>query len=445
MDRVCIIGAGSSGIAACQVLHARGIPYDCFEAGSEVGGNWRYLNDNGMSSSYRSLHINSSRQSMQYASYPMPEDWPTYLSHRQIIRYFDDYVDHFGFRDRIRFRTRVVRVAPAPGDTWDVTVSARSGAETTHRYGAVLVANGHHWDPRYPDPYPGIETFTGEQFHSHDYKTPDRLAGKRVVVVGIGNSACDIAVEGSQVADRMYLSVRRGAHVVPKYLFGIPTDHITLVGASRLPFWTQLLAFRVMLRMVRGDVTRYGLPRPDHDVLSAHPTVSDTLLSRLGHGDITVRPPIERIDGTKVSFVDGSVDEVDVIVYGTGYHISFPFFEGELVRVTDNHVGMYRRVVPPDHRNLYFIGLVQPIGAIMPLAEAQSEWVADILDGSAVLPPAEDMRREIAAHRVALAKRYVPTHRHTIQVDFAEYLRSIRKERQISARARRGTAAHHRS
>src|SRR5947209_18015974 len=222
MDRVCVIGAGSSGIAACQVLHARGIGYDCFEAGSEVGGNWRYLNDNGMSSSYRSLHITSSRQSMQYASYPMPDDWPTYLSHRQIIRYFDDYVDHFGFRDTITFRTTVVRVAAAPDGAWDVTVRDRDGVERTRRYGAVLVATGHHWDPRFPDPYPGIETFGGEQFHSHEYKTPDRLAGRRVVVVGIGNSACDIAVESSQITERTYLSVRRGAHVVPKYLFGIP-------------------------------------------------------------------------------------------------------------------------------------------------------------------------------------------------------------------------------
>src|SRR5581483_7644496 len=172
----------------------------------------------------------------------------------------------------------------------------------------------------------------------------------------------------------------------------------------------------VMLKMVRGDVTRYGLPKPDHDVLSAHPTVSDTLLSRLGHGDITVKPPIERVDGAKVSFVDGTVAEVDVIVYGTGYHISFPFFDGELVRVTDNHVGMYRRVVPPEHPNLYFIGLVQPIGAIMPLAEAQSEWVADLLDGTATLPSSGEMADEISDYKRKLHKRYVPSKRHTIQV-----------------------------
>ena len=112
MRRVCVIGAGSSGIAACQALHGRGIPFDCFEAGSSVGGNWRYNNDNGMSSAYRSLHAKSSRRGMQYAAFPMPGDYPDYLSHEMIARYLDDFVDHFGFRGSIRFRTEVTRAEP---------------------------------------------------------------------------------------------------------------------------------------------------------------------------------------------------------------------------------------------------------------------------------------------------------------------------------------------
>jgi cation diffusion facilitator CzcD-associated flavoprotein CzcO len=217
MGRVCVIGAGSSGIASCQVLHTRGIPFDCFEAGSAVGGNWRYDNDNGMSSAYRSLHANSSRRGMQYACFPMPRNYPTYLSHAMVARYCDDFVDHFGFRGKIQFRTTVSKAEPAAGGGWDVTVVHRdTGAARTGRYEAVLVASGHHWDPRYPEPpFPGAGTFTGEQIHSHHYRTPEPFAGKCVLVLGIGNSACDVAVDCSQLAERTLLAMRRGTHIVP--------------------------------------------------------------------------------------------------------------------------------------------------------------------------------------------------------------------------------------
>ncbi|HET8657383.1 MAG TPA: NAD(P)-binding domain-containing protein [Micromonosporaceae bacterium] len=435
MDMVCVVGAGSSGIASCQVLHARGIPFDCFEVGSEVGGNWRYLNDNGMSSAYRSLHINSSKESMQYAAYPMPREWPSYLGHKAIASYFDDYVEHFGFRDRIQFRTRVVDARPAEGSGWLVTVRHEdTGEERTRRYRAVLVANGHHWDPRYPDPpFPGTETFSGEQLHSHDYKTPERFAGKRVLVVGFGNSACDIAVESSMVAERTVMSIRRTAHVLPKFLFGIPTDHLTLLWASTFPNWVQRKVFRVLLLIARGRMSSYGIPEPDHEVLRSHPTISDSLLSKVGHGDITVRPNIERIDGEKVFFVDGTAEVVDTIVWGTGYKISFPFLDPELVPIRDNEVTMYRRVVPIEHPGLYFIGLVQPVGAIMPCAEAQSEWVADLLEGKVALPAEAKMRREIAARQAVQTRRYVASQRHTIQVDFARYLSELRRERRRQA------------
>ncbi|WP_279579496.1 flavin-containing monooxygenase [Fodinicola feengrottensis] len=200
-DRACVIGAGSSGIASCQVLNARGVGFgfDCFEAGSRVGGNWRYLNDNGMSSAYRSLHINTSRQLMQYAAYPMPADYPTYPGHAQIAGYFDNYVDHFGLREKIAFQTTVESVEPRSGGGFEVNVRAVDGDRRTDTYGAVLVANGHHWDPRWPV-FPGADGFTGRQRHSHDYKTPDDLADRRVLVLGIGNSACDLAVESSRTA-----------------------------------------------------------------------------------------------------------------------------------------------------------------------------------------------------------------------------------------------------
>ena len=249
--RVCVIGAGSSGIAACQVLAARGIDFDCFEKGSNVGGNWRYDNDNGMSSAYRSLFINTSRRMMEYASYPMPKDYPDYPHHTQIARYFDAYVDHFGLRDRITFNTEVRRVEPA-ADGWDVTLDG--GA--TRTYEAVLVANGHHWDARWPEPpFPGQESFTGEQLHSHDYREPDeRFRDGNVLVLGIGNSASDIAVEASRHSRMTYLAMRRGAHVLPKYLRGKPTDELGTEFLSRLPFWFTRWAFARALRQAQGDM-----------------------------------------------------------------------------------------------------------------------------------------------------------------------------------------------
>jgi hypothetical protein len=439
-DRVCVIGAGSSGIASCQVLHARGIPFDCFEAGSEIGGNWRYNNDNGMSSGYRSLHAKSSRQCMQYAAFPMPADYPDYLHHELIAKYLNDFVDHFGFREMIQFRTEVTRAEPYVGGGWNVTVRQRdTGAIRTERYRAVLVANGHHWDPHYPQPaFPGAGSFTGQQMHSHHYRTPESLAGKRVLVLGVGNSACDVAADCSRVAARTLLAMRRGAHIVPPYLFGRPTDHLTLMRlGTRVPFQLQSLAVALLLRIAQGSVTRYGMPRPQRPVLCAPPTVSDSLLSKLGHGDILVKPCIDRFHGDSVRFTDGSSEAIDVVIYCTGYKISFPFLDDGAIGAHGKQIPLYRRIVPPRLPGLYFIGLVQPIGAVPPIAEIQSEWVADLLQGHLALPSAQQMDREIARYAAATARRYGDSAKHAIQVDFLGYMREIRRERERGVRRTR--------
>jgi thioredoxin reductase len=440
MDRVCIIGAGSSGIAACQVLHARGIPFDCFEAGSAVGGNWRYNNDNGMSSAYRSLRAKTSRRCMQYAAFPMPLDYPDYLSHELIAEYLDNFVDHFGFRGMIQFRTEVTKAEPVAGGGWDVTVRQRdTGAVRTERYGAVLVANGHHWDPQYPEPaFPGAGTFAGQQMHSHHYRTPEPLADKRVLVLGVGNSACDVAADCSLVAGRTLLAMRRGAHIVPQYLFGRPTDHLTLTRlGTRAPFRLQSLVVALLLRMAQGNVTRYGMPRPDHRVLCAPPTVSDSLLSKLDDGDIVVKPAIDGFHGDCVRFADGSREPVDVVIYCTGYKISFPFLNETTIGIDGKQIPLYRRIVPPQLPGLYFIGLIQPIGAVMPIAEIQSQWVADLLQGNATLPTNQQMSREIAGYTAATVRRYRACTTHAIQVDFLAYMREIRRERHMGVRRTR--------
>jgi hypothetical protein len=325
----------------------------------------------------------------------------------------------------------VTRVEPADDSQWDVSFrSLDGGAIETQRYRAVMVANGHHWDPRWPEPpFPGAETFTGEQMHAHAYDEPSIFEGKRVLVLGIGNSACDIAVEASRVAQATFLAMRRGAYVIPKFVGGRPTDETAGPWFSRLPLAVQRTFMGLMLRQAQGKMTDYGLPEPDHKLLEAHPTVSSDLLPRLGHGDIKVKPNIARLEGPEVVFADGSREAIDVVVYCTGYRISFPFLDNEVISAADNQIALYRLVVAPERPGLYFIGLVQPLGAIMPVAEAQSEWVADILEGKASLPSPVRMRAVIEREQARMRARYVSSKRHTIQVDFQPYLRTLARER----------------
>ncbi len=432
VERACIIGAGSSGIAAAKIFHERGIPFDCYEKGSGIGGLWRYQNDNGVSAAYRSLHINTSRDRTSFSDFPMPDHYPDFPHHTQILAYFEAYVDHFGFRDAITFRTEVVRVAPAAGGAYDVTLRRLDTGETaTERYGAVLVANGHHWDPHRPA-FPG--SFDGLAMHAHDYRTPDVLDDRRVLVVGVGNSACDIACEAACVARRTLLSTRRGAHVVPKYMLGRPLDSFSTPFTARLPRWMQRLTASVLLFLTRGRQASYGFPTPAYPFGAEHPTVSSELLPFVGHGKIEVRPNVERLCGRRVRFVDGAEDEVDVIVYATGYNVSFPFFDADFLQPDENRLPLYLHVAPPEAPGVYFIGLLQPIGAVMPLAEAQCRWVADLLEGRAGLPPAAQMWKAIRQQDEKMRRRYVASRRHTIQVDFYPYLRLVEQERKKGRR-----------
>ena len=429
-SRVCVIGAGSSGIATAKILNERGIDFDCFELSDRVGGNWVWGNTNGLSASYTSLHINTSRKRMEFSDFPMPEHLPEFARHDQIAKYFDDYVDHFGFRDRITFGVGVDHVEPLDEGGFDVTLTT---GETRH-YNAVCVANGHHWDPRPPEPaFPGSDTFNGEQIHSHDYVDESQLKGRRVVVVGMGNSAMDIAVDASYHADSTWLSARSGVHVIPKYVFGRAYDQFA--GHERVPGWLRWPIARTMFKVSTGPMEKYGLPKPDHKFAHAHPTMSSRILDRLAHGAITPKPNIARLNGDEVEFTDGTRVEADLIVYCTGYRISFPFFDPDFLDAgTDNRIELYRRLFHPDVTGLYFIGLVQPLGAIMPIAERQSELVADHIQGDYALPSRQEMSSEIDGHRSGIEKRYVASKRHTIQVDFDDYMLDLKRERKRGAR-----------
>jgi dimethylaniline monooxygenase (N-oxide forming) len=424
LPRACIIGAGSSGIAAAKALHERGIPFDCLEKSDRVGGNWVFANKNGMSAAYRDLFINTSRPRMEYSDFPMPESYPDFPHHTHIAAYFDDYVDHFGLREKIDFETGVQHASRREDGGWEIELDSGE----TRSYDALLVANGHHWNARWPEPaFPGAETFAGEQLHAHSYRDNSIFAGKRVVILGMGNSAMDIAVESSYVASRTYLAARQGAWIVPKYMFGKPVDQ--LPNNPHVPFKIRQRMTQQLIKTYVGPPERYGLPKPNHRFGEAHPTVSGRILDRIQHGTITPKPNIDSFEASRVRFVDGSAVDADVVVYCTGYKITFPFFDTDFLSAPENHIELFRRVFHPDIPNLFFIGLLQPLGAIMPLAEAQGAWVGDYLLGEYALPPAAALRADIDADQAAMRRRYVASKRHTIQVDFDDYLHALAKER----------------
>jgi dimethylaniline monooxygenase (N-oxide forming) len=430
LPSVCLIGAGSSGIAAAKALHERGIPFDCYEASDRVGGNWVFANKNQMSSAYRSLHINTSRERMEYSDFPMPKSYPDFPHHTHIAAYFDAYVDHFGFRDKIVFETKVTHAARGDDGIW--TIALDTGEQ--RRYDALLVANGHHWDPRWPEPaYPG--TFDGAQLHAHHYVDNEPLKGKDVVIVGIGNSAMDIAVESSFVARRTILSSRRGAHILPKYLFGKPIDQI---GVNRfsgaVPWAVRKATIAAMYRLGVGRVEDYGLPRPDHEIGESHPTISADFLNRVAHGEIVHRPNVAELLGDRVRFENGTVSPADVIVYCTGYKVTFPFFDADFISAPDNDLPLFRRVFHPEYDNVFFVGLLQPLGAVMPLAEAQGQWIASYLRGEYALPAPAQLWDDMQDERARMFKRYVASKRHTMQVDFDNYLYELGREQRAGAR-----------
>jgi cation diffusion facilitator CzcD-associated flavoprotein CzcO len=437
LPNVCVIGAGVSGLTACKSLSDFDIPHTCFEASDEVGGNWYFQNPNGVSSAYRSLHIDISKPSISFRDFPMPDRYPDYPHHTHIFEWLRDYADAFGLREQIRLNTRVKNAERAPGGGWSITLDDGS----KQSFDALLVCNGHHWDPRFPS-FPG--SFDGPQIHSHDYIDPTNpldLHGKRVLVVGIGNSAVDIVSELGRktVSDVVYISTRSGAYVIPKYLFGKPADQIVKTN-PRISLALQRRVGRILPRVFSGRMEDFGLPTPNHNFLDAHPTVSSELLGRLGAGDAVAKGDVEELMGEEVRFVDGSVESVDAIIYATGYNISFPFFAPDFLSAPENVLPLYKRMLKPGIDDLAFIGLGQPIPTIFPFSELQSKLAARWLSGDWAPPQTGQMEAEIASDESFHKAHFVDKPRHTMQLEWYSYQREllVRTIPEGQARARAG-------
>jgi cation diffusion facilitator CzcD-associated flavoprotein CzcO len=435
----CVIGAGISGLTAGKALADYALPFTCFEASDDIGGNWYFGNPNGRSSAYRSLHIDTYRDSVSFRDMPMGEDYSDYPHHERIRAYINEYADAFSLRERIQFRTEVKYADRYPDGGWRITLDDGSVEE----FDFLIVGNGHHWDPRYPD-FRG--SFDGQTLHSHHYLSPTEpldLIGTRVLVVGIGNSAVDIVSELSRkgIAETVFISTRSGAWVMPKYLLGQPLGKLVKTSPY-LPLRVQRWLARPLPYLASGRMEDFGLPRPNHKFLEAHPTVSSELLLRLGSGDAVAKPNVAELQGDRVRFEDGTTEQIDAIVYATGYKITFPFFDPDFISAPENRFPLYKRIFKPGIDDLAFVGFAQTVPTLFPFVELQSKLVARYLNGDYALPSLGEMEEAIRRDYERHSGSVIDRPRHTMQIDWYVYEHDI-WNREIPAgreRAARGMA-----
>lgn len=427
--RVCVIGAGLSGLAAAHALNARGIDFVCLEKAPDVGGMWRQPGAGERGPAYLALHLNSAKQLTGFADFPMSAELPLYPSHSDVAAYLRSFAEWAGLLSRVELRTEVQSVRQEADGAWTVVSRDARGTVSERRFDRVVVASGHNTVPAMPDPLPpGVGSFEGTILHSMDYRTGKDFTDKRVVVVGLGASAVDIAADLSRHAARTLLSVRRGLHIIPKQLYGISVDLIAEAPwFTAMSFAEQRQFVEQALQVARGKLSDYGLPEPDHPIFSSAVTISDEILSRIRHGAVFPKPAIASFDGNRVVFTDGTSEEADAVVYCTGFRMSFPYLPAGCPAGTRGTVELYRRIVSPDRPGLYFVGLIRPVGSITRLVEAQAQWVAGIVAGDVPLPSADEMREEIGAYLTGIEQRYGRTEGASIQVDVGTYLRELRE------------------
>jgi dimethylaniline monooxygenase (N-oxide forming) len=428
---VAVIGAGSSGLAVLKALREADVAVECFERGSDVGGLWRYENDNGLSSAYASLRTNASRLRMGYPSFPMPVSYGDFPHHSDMAAYLSAYTDAFSLRELIRFSASVKWLEPQPDGMWSASLADGSA----WRYTDVVIAVGHDWCPKLPR-FPGH--FSGESVHSHEYRTPEPFAGNRVLVVGAGPSAAEIAVEVASCAARTCMSVRRGAHVIPRWIAGEPYDKRDVGLLHRMPWPLLNLLFRRAAARELGPLPA-SWPAPPHRLLEGVPTPSSDLLPAIRRGEITVTPAIERLVGDRVRFSDWTEEPFDQIIYATGYRISLPFLARSLVSANGRELPLFRRIVPPELRGLFFAGFIEAPGGLLPLVEAQAEWIAAVLTGGIRLPAKKDMWAAIERAERRTRVRFPDERPHSIRCDPHAYRRLLRSDLRQAWRRRAGT------
>lgn len=419
-----IIGAGPMGLASARNLQKLGIPFIGFEQHSDVGGLWDI--DNPHSTMYDSAHLISSKRMTEFAEFPMDDSVAPYPHHSEMRRYFHDYASHFQLRRHYEFNTRVIELTP-DGDDW-MLLSERDGVQQRRRFDGVLIANGTLHKPNIPG-LPG--QFSGELMHSADYRSPEVFKGKRVLLVGCGNSGADIAVDAVHHAASVDISLRRGYYFLPKFVRGRPID--TLGGKRRLPRPLKQRVDAAMIRMILGKPSDYGLPDPDYRMYESHPVVNSLILHHLGHGDITPRRDIAAIDGHRVRFADGASAEYDLILQATGYQLDYPFIERRHLNWPESEDApqLYMNIFHPQYDNLFMMGMIEATGLGWEGRNQQARLVALYLHhrqaGSQAVAALDQARQNRAGERLDGGYRYIKLARMAYYVNKEVYLAALHR------------------
>ena len=425
-QQIALIGAGPSGLAGARNLQKLGIPFQGFEAYDDVGGLWNIGNPR--STVYQSAHLISSKRTTEFAEFPMADSVADYPSHTELSRYFSDFADHFDLRRQFRFGTRVIRVEPvteSASTLWRVSVDAGDGRIESAEYKGVIIANGTLSEPSMAR-FEG--RFDGELLHTSAYKHARLFEGKRVLVVGAGNSGCDIAVDAVHYAQSVDLSVRRGYYFVPKYIFGKPAD--TLGGKRPLPAWIKQRLDAKVLQWFTGDPVRFGFPKPDYRMYESHPVVNSLVLHHIGHGDIGVRADVARLDGRTVHFKDGSARDYDLILCATGYKLHYPFIDRTWLNWQGMAPKLYLNIFAPGFDNLAVLGMIEASGIGWQGRYEQAELVARYFKAQAEKSPAAQLLRDAKAGPppdLSGGYRYLKLERMAYYVNKDAYRRAVRE------------------
>ncbi|KAE9549177.1 hypothetical protein FO519_007609 [Halicephalobus sp. NKZ332] len=422
MTRVCIIGAGASGLPAIKACIEKNLEVICYEKTSELGGLWNYRPGKNVGATVMgSTVVNTSKEMMCYSDFPPPDSWPNFMHHSLVLQYMKDYAEKFDLLKYINFNT-AVEAAEKEGDKWRIKLSNGK----SELFDKLMLCTGHHSIPVFPQ-LRGIENFKGKCLHAHEYTDYKGFEGKNIFIVGIGNSALDIAVELAKISKSVTVSTRRGSWIFNRCAQGgMPYDiifHSRLYSFIRnvLPMGivNDFMEHRLQQRM---DHDLYGL-RPNHRFFEQHPTVNDALCNLLSSGHVVITEDVETFEEKSVIVKGGKRFPCDYLILCTGYTFDFPFVKPkEIIPIKDHSVNLYKFVFPLDDPSLAIIGLIQPIGSIAPISEIQSRWVAGVFAEKYRLPSRTIMQEDIDKKSFDMKKRYFSSPKHTLQVDFIPYM-----------------------
>jgi len=430
-----IIGAGACGICAAKVMLQAGFNVTVYEIGSRIGGMWCFDNDNALSSAYRTLHINTSREVTRFHDLDFNDDIQSFPDHRDMQAYLQQYSDHFGVTPLIRFNQRVTNVEPLRQSSNDKRWRVDCENGDSEDFDTVIVASGHLHVPRHVDQFKN--DFSAEYLHSHHYKDPNKFVGKRICVVGVGNSACDIAGDVCVNSKRCVMVARSGVMILPKLIFGRPfTDLSSKLQQPWIPYSVRRTILKLMTWLVHGNMQKLGFKKPDKRI---HTTSNGTVVTDIAYRRIEVKQGIDTIDGSHIHFSDGSSEEFDVLIAATGYLTDLPFLNPEIVSVENNQMDLYMRIVPPNWPGLYLLGFFNTDTALNWIFNHQANWVREIELGNAVLPDTDAMNSAIRERHNWVKNHYRDTPRHHLEEESVPYVSALKR----SLRAMKKRATEH--